>query len=521
MSKARQLADLLDASGDVKNDNLGSIVDANGDIVVGALDNVPEPPLANRAVFTANGNINAGDFVVLNSDTTVSAASLYTGSVGDSFPLTKQEVDLQGIHSRYAVSFDPFDPSKLIIMIRPPVYGYFVRLLFCTMQAGKIIIENIQQTSLGGNGSSNVGFFEHDPHVQNRVVLVYQDTSGYDTVVVGTISNNEITFGTPYTTPYVASTYFWFKLDPHTQDRFVMMADDGNQVIVAGTLSGTSVSGLGSPVTYEGNTASENFFDFDPFNANKAVLTYCDDTSDDVEARVVTLSGTSISLGAVKTVYASTAVYMSYVAYSKTVPNSLLFYYSAVGENDSAVAATVSGTTITIGTPILIGGQSTNDVQTTIASDPIVSNKFVAVNGASVIEMDVSGTSISLTSINTGLFDTPYYPTISYVPNKEGQLIYLAQDPANQNRLTAFAMQYATDNAELSNVSDTILGISETTTSNGDEATIVLASGITTDVSGLTTGASYYVLPDGNLTTTNTGVYAGIALSPTSLLIKG
>ena len=68
---------------------------------------------------------------------------------------------------------------------------------------------------------------------------------------------------------------------------------------------------------------------------------------------------------------------------------------------------------------------------------------------------------------------------------------------------------------------DNFLGISDGVYSSGATATVQL-SGATDDAqSGLTTGSTYYVQPDGSLATTSAtpSVFAGQALSATSLLI--
>ena len=68
------------------------------------------------------------------------------------------------------------------------------------------------------------------------------------------------------------------------------------------------------------------------------------------------------------------------------------------------------------------------------------------------------------------------------------------------------------------------IGISSASYTDSDTATITLPGGIASNLSGLTTGQTYYVQPsDGSLGTTegNPSVLVGRALSSTVMLLKG
>jgi hypothetical protein len=69
---------------------------------------------------------------------------------------------------------------------------------------------------------------------------------------------------------------------------------------------------------------------------------------------------------------------------------------------------------------------------------------------------------------------------------------------------------------------DNFIGFSSAAYTNGQTATINVV-GSTTTQSGLTPASKYYVQKNGTLGTTaaNPSIYAGIAISSTSLLIKG
>lgn len=64
------------------------------------------------------------------------------------------------------------------------------------------------------------------------------------------------------------------------------------------------------------------------------------------------------------------------------------------------------------------------------------------------------------------------------------------------------------------------LGISAASYSQGQTALVTTAGSVNTAVSGLSTGSTYYVQINGTLGTGSTSLVAGIALSPTSILVK-
>ena len=69
--------------------------------------------------------------------------------------------------------------------------------------------------------------------------------------------------------------------------------------------------------------------------------------------------------------------------------------------------------------------------------------------------------------------------------------------------------------------SSEFLGFANEAISSGSTGEIAVISGVNENQTGLTPATSYYINGDGTLTTTNTGVYAGRALSSTKLLVKG
>jgi hypothetical protein len=71
------------------------------------------------------------------------------------------------------------------------------------------------------------------------------------------------------------------------------------------------------------------------------------------------------------------------------------------------------------------------------------------------------------------------------------------------------------------NLTDTnYIGTASADYADGEAATIQTVGSVSEDQSGLTAGLAYYVQPDGSLGTSG-DVFAGTAISPTKLIVKG
>lgn len=150
---------------------------------------------------------------------------------------------------------------------------------------------------------------------------------------------------------------------------------------------------------------------------------------------------------------------------------------------------------------------------------------------------------ISTASYDTVVIDTSSYQgsTYSITFNDDGTKIYSVDyDGANAvtfSLSTAYDLSTASFVAESPNLgfsyptalvfgpggsatSDNYIGISQGAVSNGETASIKVIGGIDTNQSGLTPNALCYINDSGTIVSTDNGVVAGQALSPTTVLIK-
>ena len=172
---------------------------------------------------------------------------------------------------------------------------------------------------------------------------------------------------------------------------------DGESIV--GTVSGTSIS-FGTPSTFETGTVSLNYLVSVYDTANNATVIAYEDTSNSSygTAVVATISGTSVSFGT-PVVFESSATTHIAIAFDST-SNQVVIGYSGIGglTDGGAVVGAVSGTSISFGTPVTFETEGTSYIS--VVYDPVSDKSVFLYRSASGpagygIVGTVSGTSIS------------------------------------------------------------------------------------------------------------------------------
>ena len=416
----------------------------------------------------------------------------------------------------------------------------------------------------------------------NKVVIVYQDTANYwyGTAIVATVSGTSISFGSPVV----------FSTANRTQEIQITFDSNSNKVVIAfrdradgqkgkaivGTVSGTNIS-FGSAVVFNNgstNLGTPNAITFDS-NSNKVVIAFRD-TADSNKGKAIvgTVSGTSISFGSQATfLNADYATEVSTTFDSNS--NKVVIVYTD-GSNSTygtAVVATVSGNSISFGTPVVMGSYATSNAS---AEFDTVNNKIVVVfqdsssSDGKAIVGTVSGTAISFGSVvvfnssqttnprvrfdatankiviaygegsgNAGTFKTGTVSgtSISFgsatvfesgATNAQNGLVY--DSNAGKMVLSYYAgSNSAYGTSKVLQVSSTTLtsenyiGLAKGDAADGTSAVVQTGCSINDAQSGLTAGQSYFVQIDGSLseTSANPSVFAGTAVSATDIIVKG
>jgi len=200
----------------------------------------------------------------------------------------------------------------------------------------------------------------------------------------------------------------------------VIVNSDGT-VSVVGITAGPSSTPVLEGVTVFREGSTDDITSAYDTNSNKLVVAYIESTSSGLGKAVVgTVSGTSITFGSPVSFNANTIggnVKMTFDSSS----NKVVIAYRGDSLYGTAVVGTVSGTSISFGTPVVFLSGRAEGIDTTFDSN---SNKVVICfnddgdnqNGKAIVGT-VSGTSISFgtaTEFETGYFA---YPTITFDSN--------------------------------------------------------------------------------------------------------
>jgi len=441
------------------------------------------------------------------------------------------------------------------------------------------IAELLGSAAVFNSGGSQVMVSTYDSNTQ-RVVIAYQDqgNSNYGTAVVGTVSGTSLSFGTPVVFESATTSNIGIDYDSNAQKVVIAYRDGGNSnsgTAIVGTVSGTSIS-FGSAAVYRGSLCTYNSVAYDS-DSQKVVIAYTDDANSDYGTAVVgTVSGTSISFGSA-TVFESDETLYNKIVYDSNAQKIVIVYRDKNNTlRGTAAVGTVSGTSISFGTPVVFEEGYITDPSITYdstAQKVVIAYKAnLNSNYGTAIVGTVSGTSISFgssevfesastsnisaaydvsnnktviaytdegnssygtyvvgTVSDTSIsFDTPAIiegATTSYFAavydSNEQRVVIAYKDGGNSNYGTAKVLRVGSTSTNLT--SENYIGMSMGAFADGESAVINTANTIDRNQSGLTAGQTYFVQIDGTLGTTaaDPSVTAGTAISTTELIVKG
>ena len=356
----------------------------------------------------------------------------------------------------------------------------------------------------------------------------YRDlyNSQYGTAIVGTVSGYSITFGTPVvfnnsTTSSISCTY-----DPVTNKVVISYRGDisvyGTSVV--GTVSGNSIT-FGTPVVFNSRNTEYISSTYDPAS-NKVVITYKDSANSGYGTVVLgTVSGDSITFGTSEVFNSGNTYHISSVYDS--VNNKVVIAYQDYGNSSygTAIVGTVSGDSIAFGTPEVFNNNGTTSYISSVY-DPVANRVVISYrdygnsNYGTVIPGTVSGDAISFGTPevfnNNGT--TTYISTIYDFANS--QIVISYTDNGNSEYGTA--VTYSSERVSTNLTATNFIGVSDGDYADGETATVQLRGSVDDAQSGLTPEATYYVQVDGSINTTvdNPSVLAGTAIDTDLLLIK-
>jgi hypothetical protein len=463
--------------------------------------------------FVASGTIATGDTVILNSDGTVSAVSGQNYSSGSE------------------VVFDSDDLPQDTVAVYDTT-GNRVVIVYRDGNDGWAVVGNVSGSSItfgtpvawqSNNWSVTQMGLAYDSNA-DKIVIVYRNNTGgdYGYAIVGNVTSNSASFGTPVVFSS-ASTQWPIAVFDSDQNKVVVYYLFNGVNAKVGTVSGTSIS-FGSEVDLTDGEGGEGVNAVFDSNANKHVVTFYKQGGggSTAESRVGTVSGTSISFGSLVQFATGAQSSRGRPMAFDSINNKVVIFFTDTTTSAvfNAVVGTVSGTSISYGTPVASSLSGLDSValmppQATFDSDSGVVACVIETSSVTyLVTGKVNGTSIDLDEpiiLNGG--DEGRNPAITYDPDQQKAIIaYTDIGSSNDGTAVVVALPYT-------NVTDdNFLGISKSAISNAASGSITIKGGVSSNVSGLTPNSTYYVANDGTLTTTSTGnVLGGRALSATSI----
>ena len=477
----------------------------------------------------ADGAITDGATAIVNADGTVAVIASTTKTQA----LGSQVTWRAGGGSGFAAAFDR-NSGKAVVFSEGDAYVGTV-----DPSDNSISFGSVEEYETGGTTLQDSCFDSNS----NRIVTVYADESNsyYGTVVVGSVSGTDITFGTPVV--YISQNVGigpCIAFDSNV-NKVAMFSEASGQQITIGTVdpSDNSIT-VGSNITLHAAGSSNGYcgIAFDS-SQNKMLFSFQNDATNG-QARVGTISssGNSISFGTAVTFESGRPNHIS--SAFDSVNNKILTIYLDVGDSNKgkAVVATISGTDVTFGTAVVIA-----NVTTYLATNNAgvcfdeFSKKFVIAYGdgsdgtkTRMILGAVSGTTINFDTAfvpvtqagsSTGVNFTSSAASLVY-DSVNAKTVYFYGDGHQGDYGKAVVVQTAGSSNNIT--AENYIGIADAAYATGKKATIKTTGSIARNISAtLTIGQQYFVQTDGSLGTTaaTPSVIAGTAIGASELIVKG
>ena len=456
---------------------------------------------AKSADFVASGTLSSGQVVILNANGQV-------GAVSGSGAVTGSETVFEAATTRYVSSAYDTTTDRVVIAyadVGNSSHGTAIvgTVSGTTISFGTAVVfetAEVQDVALTFDNNSN------------KIVIAYADegNSSHGTAIVGTVSGTSISFGTAVVFAAsniddIANTF-----DSNSNKVVIAYSNLDNSyygTAIVGTVSGTSIS-FGTAVVFGSSDISNIQLAFDT-NSNKVVIAYRDITNSQYGYAIIgTVSGTAISFGTAVVVLADASKDFNTPVIDST-NNKVIISYANGGNSSKAEArvGTISGTSISFGTAVVFSS-GTADFYTGGAYHAGLQKVVLAyrddTSGTLTGKYNVgtvSGTDISFSGeviFNSGRADNI---SLVYDPDSTN-LVNSFEDNANSSYGTSQVFSPSTLNLTSTN----FIGITDAAIADTATGAVIVKGGVSANVTGLTIGSDYYVQDDGSIRSP-TGAY--------------
>jgi hypothetical protein len=470
---------------------------------------------------TASGTLADGSTLVLNTDGTVSVVLEEGESAGAGTSSVFETAD-----TRYVSATFDSNSNKVVIAYQDDVNSKYGTAVVGTV-TGKSISFGSPVVFASSYVETIKATFDSN---SNKVVIVYIDRTNdlyRGHAVVGTVSGTSISFGSSVVFNSGQTSNISTTFDSNSNKVVIAYTNNSNSfygTAIVGTVSGTSIS-FGSPDEFNEGQTGDISTTFDS-NSNKVVIAYRNQSnSAQGEAKVATVSGTTIGFGS-STTFDSTQIRETSTTFDSANNKVVIAYLDFSNSyRGKAIVGTVSGTGISFGSSVVFDSDTSSDVSATF--DPVTSKVLIAYrdggnsNYGTAIVGTVSGTGISFGSPDVFNSATTVHISSTFDSNANKVVISYA-DYGNSSYGTSVVYQ-SVDFSTTNLTADNYIGISNGAYADAATATVQIVGSVDDAQTGLTVGQKYYVQTDGSLATTadDPSVFAGTAVSATKLIIKG
>ena len=301
------------------------------------------------------GNTHYGKFIVASVDGTTPT---FTDPVTFESAYTERPaVAYDSNTKRAVVSYqDQGNSSFVTACVLNPATSNVTADNFIGMSRGVTLVvdTSVGSTNLFNAASTNNVSSVYDANAE-KTVFFYTDEGNlsYGTAIVADSTGSTLSYGSEAVFETANASAISCAYDSSNNKVVVAYRDNGNLnrgTACVGTVSGTSIT-FGTPVTFTTNQVGATAATFDSSN-NKIVIHYRDNDNSAYPTAVVgTVSGTSISFGTPVVVESAASQYQG--ATFDSTNNKVILSYNAYTLNRSkAAVGTVSGTSISFGTAV-------------------------------------------------------------------------------------------------------------------------------------------------------------------------
>jgi hypothetical protein len=460
----------------------------------------------NAVDFVASGTLSSGQAVALKTDGTVEAVAETTNALSFSDNATFESATSYGQSVAYG-------GGKFVVM-----YNDNGNNNYWTVVAGELNSSGditfgtplVVLSTSGKIGSGDIAYHEGS----GKFVCVHSQASGGTYGEALTVSGTSISKGAladivvqDATGQYsVAAVY-----DAHI-DRVISVVNvNGTAYTGVISVSGTSLSRVQNTSSLSINAYVTAAYDSD---TEQVLFAYRTSTTN-IAFNVLTCTTSGVTFGSTTNMSSGSAGYLS-VTYDSSQSKGLLAFLDFTNSDTRAVVLTVSGTTITTGTQATL---TTDNIE--FLSSVYISDKNLTVVGGrndtdfgylSAMSVTISGTtpaSLGLDRVTTNGVRNHW---LAYDSVNE-YVIAAVRDDANSDYGVAFT--YTPKN--ISTTSADFIGITSSAIADTATGAVNIYGGINEAQTGLTIGSDYYVQDDGSLSTTESDVKVGKAISSTTI----